>query len=165
MDIQAEEEKADESFGSLWAELNKYNDIKNQISGDKQLYAELDSIIAEYDGVTGQGGDDGESSRLQFIKDAFERFKEFVEFMQGFPTSVRNELYINEYIMANYGSKAPYELASAESYAFSTKKAQYITYGYNVAGMNYFMFMKDIALILFVGNLIGQGLQEDLPDH
>ncbi|GEN88358.1 hypothetical protein [Oceanobacillus sojae] len=159
VDIQAEEEKADESFGSLWAELNKYNDIKNQISGDNQLYAELDSIIAEYDGVTGQGGDDGESSRLQFIKDAFERFKEFVEFMQGFPTSVRNELYINEYIMANYGSKAPYELASAESYAFSTKKAQYITYGYNVAGMNYFMFMKDIALILFVGNLIGQGLQ------
>ncbi|WP_077602600.1 hypothetical protein [Oceanobacillus sojae] len=159
VDIKAEEEKADESFGSLWAELNKYNDIKNQISGDNQLYAELDSIIAEYDGVTGQGGDDGESSRLQFIKDAFERFKEFVEFMQGFPTSVRNELYINEYIMANYGSKAPYELASAESYAFSTKKAQYITYGYNVAGMNYFMFMKDIALILFVGNLIGQGLQ------
>ncbi|MFD1449677.1 MULTISPECIES: hypothetical protein [Oceanobacillus] len=159
VDIQAEEEKADESFGSLWAELNKYNDIKNQISGDNQLYAELDSIIAEYDGVTGQGGDDEESSRLQFIKDAFERFKEFVEFMQGFPTSVRNELYINEYIMANYGSKAPYELASAESYAFSTKKAQYITYGYNVAGMNYFMFMKDIALILFVGNLIGQGLQ------
>ncbi|MCT1901550.1 hypothetical protein [Oceanobacillus sojae] len=159
VDIKAEEEKADESFGSLWAELNKYNDIKNQISGDNQLYAELDSIVAEYNGVTGQGGDDEEPSRLQFIKDAFERFKEFVEFMQGFPTSVRNELYINEYIMANYGSTETYELYEPQSYAFSTKKAQYITYGYNVAGMNYFMFLKDIALILFVGNLLGQGIQ------
>ncbi len=159
VDIKAEEEAADESFGSLWAELNKYNDIKNQISGDNQLYAELDSIVTEYNGVTGQGGDAEEPSRLQFIEDAFTRFKEFVEFMQGFPTSVRNELYINEYIMANYGSKEPYKLASAESYAFSTKKAQYITYGYNIAGMNYFMFLKDIALILFVGNLIGQAVQ------
>ncbi len=159
VDTQAEEEKADESFGSLWAELNKYNDIKNQISSDNQLYAELDNIIAEYDGVTGTVGDTEEPSRLQFIKDAFDRFKEFVVFMQGFPTSVRNELYINEYIMANYGSKEPYEIGASESYAFATKKAQYITYGYNVAGMNYFMFLKDIALILFVGNLISQGIQ------
>lgn len=158
-DIEAEEEKADSSFGELWADLNKINDIKNQISGDNQLYAELDQIIAEYDGATGQGGDTEEPSRLQFITDAFERFKEFVAFIQGFPTSVRNELYVNEYIMANYGSKGPYELTKAESYAFSTKKAQYITYGYNTAGINYFMFLKDIALILFVGNLIGQALQ------
>ncbi|WP_165444968.1 hypothetical protein [Gracilibacillus phocaeensis] len=159
VDTKEEEERADTSFGELWAQLNSLNDIKGQIEGDNALYQELDQIIAEYNGTTGNAGDTEEPSRLQFIKDAFDRFKEFIEFMQGFPNSVRNELYVNEYIMANYGSKAPYELTSAESYAFSTKKAEYITYGYNVAGMNYFMFLKDIALILFVGNLIGQGLQ------
>src|SRR5699024_4265157 len=100
-----------------------------------------------------------EPSRLQFIEDAFDRFKEFVNFMQGFPKSVRDELYINEYILANYGTEPTYELGNQESYAYSTKQAQYITYGYNVAGMNYFMFLKDIVLIMFGANLISQGIQ------
>lgn len=159
VDIQEEEDKAEESFGDLWAKLNKYNDIKDQIAGDNQIYAELDSIIAEYNGVTGETGDTDEPSRLQFIEDAFDRFKEFVNFMQGFPKSVRDELYINEYILANYGTEPTYELGNPESYAYSTKQAQYITYGYNVAGMNYFMFLKDIVLIMFVANLISQGIQ------
>lgn len=156
VDTKKEEDKADKSFGELWAELNKFNDIVNQIAQDNATYAELDQIILQYDGNPGGNGDASEPSRLQFIKDAFTRFKEFVEFIQGFPDSVRNELYINEYILANYGTKEPYELGKANAYAYSTKKAQYITYGHNTAGMNYFMFIRDIVLILFVANLLSQ---------
>lgn len=157
VDTKKEEDKADKSFGELWAELNKYKDIKDSITSDNATYAELDGYIKQYNGAVEGAGDASEpESRLQFIKDAFNRFKEFVEFIQGFPNSIRNELYINEYILANYGTKAPYELGNENSYYYNTKKAQYITYGYNTAGINYFMFLKDVVMILFVVNMLGQ---------
>ncbi|WP_026906277.1 hypothetical protein [Paucisalibacillus globulus] len=159
VDTEAEEEKADESFGSLWARLNEFQDIKDNISGDLDIYSELDTIVQQYNGATGIGGDDTEPARLQFIKDAFDRFKEFIEFIHGFPESVRNELYINEYILANYGISAPYELDNHESYTYASKQANYIVYGSATPGMNYFLFIKDVTLILFVANLISQGLQ------
>ncbi|MDY0395118.1 hypothetical protein RWE15_12670 [Virgibacillus halophilus] len=157
VDTKKEEDKADKSFGELWAELNKYKDIKDSITSDNATYAELDGYIKQYNGAVEGAGDASEpESRLQFIKDAFNRFKEFVEFIQGFPNSIRNELYINEYILANYGTKAPYELGKESSYYYNTKKAQYITYGYNTAGINYFMFLKDVVMILFVVNMLAQ---------
>ena len=158
-ETKKEEEAADQSFADLWLELNQFADVVNQISGDSQTYAELDRIIQELNGVTGGSADFDEPSRLQFIKDAFARFKEFVQFMQGFPESVQTELYINEYILANYGTTKPYELINPKSYAYNTKQAQYITYGYNEPGMNYAMFIKDVALILFVSHLLSQTIQ------
>ncbi|WP_188453570.1 hypothetical protein [Virgibacillus oceani] len=162
VDTKNEEEKADKNFGDLWAILNVYSDVKNQIEVDSEIYKELNKYVLEYNGTSGGSETVDEPSRLQFIKDAFNRFKEFVTFIQGFPESVRNELYINEYILANYGTQAPYELIGTKAYqsfSYATKQAQYITYGYAQPGVNYFMFIKDIALIMFVANLLSQVLQ------
>lgn len=159
LDVEGEEEKADKSFADFWKIFNDMTDTVSMISGDSAIYSELEGYISQYNGAAGNSGTIEETGRLQFIKDAFNRFKEFIEFMQGFPNSVLNELYINEYILANYGTKAPYSLIDSSSYSYDTKKAQYITYGYTDPGMNYMRFILDVTLILYVVNLFNQMVQ------
>ncbi|WP_157724847.1 hypothetical protein [Virgibacillus phasianinus] len=146
----AAKKEAKTSFSDLLNSLGSARELGN----DQQVYDELEGIMASYNAATNGGGDKEESDRLQFISDAFNRFKEFVNFVHGFPEEFRNQLYINEYILANYGTSPPYELIDAESYLFKNKQGQFITYGYGSAGTNYFMFIKDIVLVLFVVNLM-----------
>lgn len=83
-------------------------------------------------------------------------------------------IYINEYILANYGTSEPYVVfgkmprnkkdlkdidvnsfksQAFESFLYENKKAEYITYGYHKPAANYARFLLDITLLLFVVNL------------
>ena len=153
-ELEEEEDKADEGIGELWEFLTKGVD---NMGKDQDTYNRLEEIVSNYDAVVDNGDvDEEEPSRIQFIKDAFEQFSQFTKFVSDFPESVRNELYINEYIMANYGTSEPYELTrtDAASFMYDTKQAQFITYGHYTAGANYLAFVKDIALVLFVFKMI-----------
>lgn len=146
------ENKAETSFGDLLDILGK----AGEFGDDQEVYDKLKDIMASYDAATKGGDVEEEDGRLQFISNAFDRFKHFINFVQGFPESFRNELYINEYILANYGTSPPYELGDSNSYLFKNKQAQFITYGYGTTGTNYFRFVMDIVLVLFVVNLMEQ---------
>ncbi|MDY7045177.1 hypothetical protein RVS70_13295 [Virgibacillus sp. M23] len=153
--FKEQEEESDQSFTEL---LDLISGAKN-LADDQENYDELSRIVTEYDGITGGGlGDDPDKS--QFIKDAFHRFTQFVEFVQEFPHGFRNQLYINEYIMANYGTSEPYALDDSDSYLYENKNAEFIVYGSNIAGVNYLLFIRDLALVLFVVNLLGKVLME-----
>ncbi|MBP1968649.1 hypothetical protein J2Z83_000741 [Virgibacillus natechei] len=144
------EEQADDQFSELWDIIGGAEDLAN----DQDNYDELADIISEYDAINGDDVDE-DPGRLQFIKDAFNRFNEFLSFVQEFPESFRNQLYINEYIMANYGTSEPYSLdPTSGSYLYENKQAQFITYGHTIAGANYAAFIRDIAMVLFVVSLI-----------
>ncbi|PAV28970.1 hypothetical protein CIL05_13395 [Virgibacillus profundi] len=154
-EFQRQEEESDTSFNELWDLITGAGNLAD----DQGTYDELSSIIAEYDAISGDG-DEEDPDKGQFIKDAFERFTQFAEFVQGFPDSFRDELYINEYIMANYGTSEPYELTDPNSYLYENKQAEFITYGSDIAGVNYLLFIKDIAMVLFVINLLEKVLME-----
>ncbi|GGK09493.1 hypothetical protein GCM10007063_34960 [Lentibacillus kapialis] len=144
------EDQADEEYSDLWELIEGAEDLAK----DQAKYDQLEAIISEYDAVNG-GGDNDDPGRTQFIKDAFDRFSGFLTFVKEFPESFRNQLYINEYIMANYGTSEPYSLdPSSGSYLYENKQAQFITYGYTTAGANYAAFIRDIAMALFVVKLI-----------
>lgn len=151
VNFKDEEEKSDGSFGDLWELLFSFENLAN----DQAEYDKLAEIMAHYDVASGNA-DLNQPSKSGFIKDAYNQMREFLKFLSDFPTSVRNELYINEYILANYGSNEPYELIgkSGDAYLYENKKAEFITYGYTTAGVNYFMFIKDVALLLFIVNLL-----------
>ena len=148
--LEEKEEEADDAFSDLWDLLSGLENL----AGDQDVYDELAGYIADYDAVNGDL-DDEDPGRLEFIRNAFERFGHFIEFMTGFPDSFRNQLYVNEYIMANYGTSAPYNLEpELGAFLYETKQAQFITYGYTTAGANYLAFIRDIAMLLFVVKLI-----------
>ncbi|WP_121604567.1 hypothetical protein [Virgibacillus sp. Bac332] len=146
------EDEANTSFSSL---LEIFSDAE-EFGDDQGVYDDLGSIMEKYDAISSDGDTSVNDDRLGFISDAFNRFNEFVNFVQGFPEKFRNQMYINEYILANYGTKISYELDDPDSYLFRTKQAQFITYGHLSTGTNYLMFIKDIVIILFVVNLIEQ---------
>ncbi|TFJ91204.1 hypothetical protein [Lentibacillus salicampi] len=143
------EDEADDAYDDLWNKITEAEDL----ASDQAKYDQLTAIISEYDAVNGSGDND-DPGRTQFIKDAFDRFKQFLTFVKEFPESFRNQLYINEYIMANYGTNEPYSLGDSASYLYENKQAQFITYGYTTAGANYAAFIRDIAMVLFVVSLI-----------
>lgn len=143
------EDEADDAYDDLW---NKITEAEGLVS-DQANYDQLAAIISEYDAVNGDADND-DPGRTQFIKDAFDRFSQFLTFVKEFPESFRNQLYINEYIMANYGTNEPYSLGDSNSYLYENKQAQFITYGYTTAGANYAAFIRDIAMVLFVVKLL-----------
>lgn len=147
--IEELEEEADASFSDLWDIIGGLENLAD----DQENYDRLADIISQYDAVNGDI-DNEDPGRLQFVRNAFDRFGQFIEFMGGFPESFRNQLYINEYVMANYGTDTPYNLGDSDSYLYKNKQAQFITYGYTTAGANYVAFIRDIAMVLFIVNLI-----------
>lgn len=151
-DVQAEEDKMDASFSDLIETINAIRDVGD----DQDKYDELLGYVDEYAGATADGSDIDDSGIFAFIKGAFDRFSEFIEFVNGFPESIRNELYVNEYILANFGTEKPYSIESDNFYKYDTKKGQYITYGHHVTSLNYFHFVMDIAILFLVVNILNQ---------
>lgn len=151
-DVDAEEEKAETGLSDIFEMLNE---LKN-LSDDQATYNKLEEYVLQYDGAFAGEEEADNSGVFAFIQDAFDRFKYFIEFVEGFPESIRNELYINEYVLANFATKEPYAFTSSDFYKYDTKKGQYIAYGHHVSGMNYFHFLLDITCILLIVNLLDE---------
>lgn len=145
---EEEEKKGDNAFNDLLDLIN----IAEEVYEDQQEYNKLVEIIEEYDGAVESDGDN-DIDKSGFIKNAYQTFKSFLTFIKKFPKSFRNELYMNEYIMANYGGIKDLTL-DKESFKYDKTKSLFITYGYPISGMNYAKFLLDIAMLVFVADLI-----------
>lgn len=159
-EIEAEEkeDEADESFFDL---VEKITDLMEHTEEDVAIYEELNTTAGEYASAAGKGYpsiilDDLDSEeRDNFITQAFEKFKEFIEFTKGYPNSITKELYNNEYILGYYGVDGPYDLKDlTQTLDFEKKKALYIMYGNNSTATNYGQLILEITLILFVINFV-----------
>lgn len=152
-DVEDEEDKADSKLSDIFEMINELKDLK----GDQDEYEDLKNYVSKYEGAFTNPDEEDDSGVFAFIKQAFDRFSNFIDFVGKFPGSIRNELYINEYVLANFGTEAPYSITEGgDFYKYKTKKGQYITYGHHVAGINYFNYLLDMTFMFLVVNLLDQ---------
>lgn len=145
------EEEADNSFAELFDLINTASEIGETYSADQGVYDTLQSYNSKYMGSGADGQFLAEEDRKAFIDQAFGKMQSMFELMTN-PKAIRSELYMNEYVMANFGVKGPYDLKQ-QSFGYDTKQAMYIIYGHHQSGLNYGQFLLEVASIILAFTL------------
>lgn len=147
--------KANEELKKGKNQLEKVNNVIEAVKEDQKIYEALQEIFDHYQGEHEQILD-GFSSKKP-IKAA----KEMMGFMDRLFNDLgnallgmRNEIYINEYIMTYFNSDTPTGLFNHEDYLFKGREVEYILYGHHTAGMNYSMALGQLFALRFASNLI-----------
>ncbi|WP_411843540.1 hypothetical protein [Salinicoccus sp. HZC-1] len=145
------EEEADESFGKLLETLNDALGMAESYSADQEIYNTLEMYNGKYSGAGSDGELIAEEDRKEFITKAFDKLKNLFELMSN-PYAIRSEIYMNEYIMANFGVSKPFEIKQ-ESFNYESKEAMYMIYGHHQSGANYGQFLLEMAGIILAMNI------------
>lgn len=145
------EEQADESFGKLLETLNDALGMAESYSADQEIYNTLEMYNSKYSGAGSDGELIAEEDRKEFITKAFDKLQRMFELMSN-PYAIRSEIYMNEYIMANFGVSKPFGIKQ-ESFNYDTKQAMYMIYGHHQSGANYGQFLMEVTSIILAVNL------------
>lgn len=145
------EEDADTSFGQLLDELHTLKEMGDNFAGDQEIYDTLNTYNTKYMGSTADGEFIAEEERKDFMNQAFDKMQNLYSLLTN-PFAIRDELYMNEYVMGNFGISKPYEVKQ-ESFMYDTKQAMYIIYGHHTSGVNYGQFLLEVVLIILAVNL------------
>jgi len=151
--IEEEEEKADEAMDDTKDQLD---DIQDQITGgisDTELLAELGRLADQYGEAIAANNrefsmedrDDTAEEALNFVDTLFKNLGDLL-------LSARDEVYINEYILMRFKSH-DFSASGSAAYAFDNNQVEYIIYGLETYGANYFAALSEIFAVRFAINL------------
>ncbi|MFD1017672.1 hypothetical protein [Thalassobacillus hwangdonensis] len=141
----AEVSKYKKSAKDRFKEAQKLLNMANGISSDFDDYNKLSENLAKYNGANaiqvelGDNPEQGADSSMQMVDNLFNSLGEMM-------TGVRNEAYVNEYIMTRFMSvQDPGELSSCngamykcpEAYLYENREVEYILYGIHEPAANY----------------------------
>lgn len=145
------EDNADTSFGELLDKINSAIEIGENFSADQEIYNTLSTYNSKYMGTGPDGEFIAEEERKDFINQSFDKMQDMFTLLTD-PYAIRDQIYMNEYVMGNFGIKKPFNLQQ-DSFSYDTKKAMYILYGHHTSGVNYGQFLLEVAAIILAFNL------------
>lgn len=127
----------DATYQSVHNKFLAYQSMNKAISDAKEELAKLD----DYEGAADS---------------ALNIFSKMMKAVQDGLYGLRDELYVNEYILKHFNSSEPYDVTKYESYLFVNKEIEYIMYGYNVPYMNYAAAYSQLFAMRFAINIVDQ---------
>nr|WP_255688267.1 DUF5702 domain-containing protein [Pontibacillus sp. HN14] len=134
---------------------------------DKGEYDELQTLLGNYTGSNAISVDEMTSAEGT-SKAAVNQMDDLFGNLSEILTGVRDEAYINEYIMTRFKSvQNPSELSSCgnqtpmykclpEAYLYSNREVEYIIYGSHQPGINYGYALTELFLTRLALNLAGE---------
>ncbi|WP_096270186.1 DUF5702 domain-containing protein [Paucisalibacillus globulus] len=154
--ITEEEEKADEGMED---NKNQLDDIQNQIDtvsdgiSDTQLLVELGGKANEYGEAieannrefSMENRDDTADEALNFVDAIFRNLGDLL-------LTARDEVYVNEYILLRFKSH-DFSVNGSSAYTYANNQVEYIIYGLESYGANYFAALSEIFAVRFAINL------------
>lgn len=103
-----------------------------------------DAIQANNEEFSMEDRDDTADQAMSFVDMLFNNIGDML-------LNARDEVYINEYILLRFKSH-DFKLNGAEAYTFANNQVEYILYGQEVHGMNYFAALSEIFAVRFAIN-------------
>ncbi|SET62440.1 hypothetical protein SAMN05216389_11777 [Oceanobacillus limi] len=130
-------------------------------AGDNQKLAELgqkandygEAIEANNREFSMEDRDDTADEAMSFIDTLFKNLGNLL-------LTVRDEVYINEYILMRFNSH-DFDKSGFEANKFENNQVEYIIYGKELHGMNYFAALSEIFAVRFAINLAAGFMQPE----
>lgn len=155
---KTETEKAEEK-------LNKSLDLATAMVNEDLIYGQVNSHFLKYRDIN-KAIDDAEALKVD-LEDYNKAADSAMEIMSKMMSSIgsglyslRDELYVNEYILKNFNSNPPYNIGRAESYFFDNKEVEYIIYGIPSAYGNYAAAYSQLFALRFAIHVVDQLMDE-----
>ncbi|MBC5637335.1 hypothetical protein H8S33_11015 [Ornithinibacillus sp. BX22] len=154
--IEEEEDKADEGMEDT---KNQLDDIQDQIESlegamsDTQLLAELGQIASEYgEAIAANNKEFSMEDRNDTAEEALTFIDILFKNLGDLLLTARDEVYINEYILMRFKSH-DFSVNGSAAYAYENNQVEYIIYGLESYGANYFAALSEIFAVRFAINL------------
>ncbi|MFD2046159.1 DUF5702 domain-containing protein [Ornithinibacillus salinisoli] len=163
-EIAEKEDEADEGMDESKSQLDEIEDAINNAAGaagDNQKLAELgqkaneygEAIEANNSEFSMEDRDDTADEAMSFIDTLFNNLGDLL-------LTARDEVYINEYILMRFNSH-DFDKSGFEANAFENNQVEYIIYGKELHGMNYFAALSEIFAVRFAINLAAGFMQPE----
>ncbi|MUK87033.1 hypothetical protein GMD78_01275 [Ornithinibacillus sp. L9] len=155
-EITEKENEADEGMDESKDQLEEIEDAINNAAGaagDNQKLAEMgqkandygEAIEANNQEFSMEDRDDTADEAMSFIDTLFKNLGNVL-------LTARDEVYINEYILMRFNSH-DFDKSGFEANKFENNQVEYIIYGKELHGMNYFAALSEIFAVRFAINL------------
>ncbi|MFD2630920.1 DUF5702 domain-containing protein [Oceanobacillus kapialis] len=158
------------SFSDALSALNKIKDIVNKgmaLNTDYTTYNKLKDLVTTYGGASeNSAGDLDLEDAEQGSQDSFDMIGSLFHNLGGLAKDVRDEAYINEYILTRFASDNELGLFQPSSYPdnflFINREVEYILYGSHTPGVNYGYALLELTATRFAFNFIASFTQTEV---
>lgn len=151
---EAKEDEADEELEKSKETLDDIEaDFKN-VTGDADVYGILSGLVIDYGGAIEEFGNE---FSMEDREDASEESMSFIDLLFSSIgeklISGRDELYKNEYILMRFNSH-DFDESGTNGLMFDNNQVEYIIYGKETFGANYFAALTEIFAVRFAINFV-----------
>lgn len=158
------------SFSDALSALNKIKEIVNKgmaLNTDHSTYNKLRDLVATYGSAAEESaGDLDLEDPEQGSQDAFDMIGSLFHNLGDLATDVRDEAYINEYILTRFKSDDELGLFQPSSYPenflFLNREVEYILYGSHTPGVNYGYALLELTATRYAFNFIAAFTQTEV---
>lgn len=162
--MEEEEEKGDEERDKnkdLLEEIEEGINEGKGIAEDQENYNQLREKAERYGNAIENNNEEFEmddkdaaaDQALGFLDNLFKAIGDML-------LNARDEVYINEYILLRYNSH-DFEKSGSDANKFDNNQVEYVIYGLNGHGLNYFAAIGEITMVRFGLNLAAGFMQKE----
>lgn len=155
-EIEEEEERADEGMEDS---RDVMDDIKDAIDSGSLAAADLEKLRSLNEKANNYGATNSENNKEFSFDDRDETMDEAMSLVDTIFKGIgdalvgaRDRVYVNEYILMRFNSH-DFDKTGPEKYSFENNQVEYIIYGLEEYGMNYYAAMGEIFAVRFAINL------------
>lgn len=163
-EIDAEEEKGDDALEEnkdLMDEIEDAIEAGKGVGSDNSKYADLSSKAANYGNAIAENALNFEmTDKDKTADDAMSFIDTLFKEIGSLLVSGRDKVYVNEYILLRFKSHN-FKLNGVTANSFENNQVEYIIYGFNTHGANYFAALSEIFAVRFGINLAAAFLKPE----
>ncbi|MFC0526020.1 DUF5702 domain-containing protein [Pontibacillus salicampi] len=169
--------EAKDNASKKFTEIQDFFNTLNGIRTDENDYTKLQELLQKYNGANAVKVDDLGDGPEDSTDQAMSMMGSLMDSMGDLLAGVRDEAYINEYIMTRFNSaKDPGEVGGcsgplyqcANAYLYEQREIEYIIYGSHTPGMNYGYALTELfftRLALNMASVLVNSEQVKLAPH